>query len=203
MPPESSHRAFFDHHAVSWDDEASDEKIEILRNIFNELNYLVEGNILDIGAGTGILVPIIKSKNSPDNYLVELDISQQMLKVSRNKWEQDRQKLVHLNSDAQILPFKNKSFDRIICFAVLPHLTDKMGALKECYRVMADNGKILILHLMSSELLNRFHKDVGGAVENDHLESAELLSDQLCGIGFQIIRSDEKEDLHLVLAEKP
>jgi len=202
MPYENSHRVFFDHQAIGWDDEEYPEKIETLTSLFNELNFLEGGNILDVGAGTGILVPIVKSEKSPDNYLVELDISREMLRVSRNKWGQAKQKLVHLNSDAQTLPFKDKSFARIICFAVLPHLSNKMIALKECYRVLADKGQMLILHLMSSELLNRFHKDVGGAVENDHLESAEQLADLLCGIGFRILKSVEKEDLHLVLAER-
>jgi ubiquinone/menaquinone biosynthesis C-methylase UbiE len=203
MPQESSHRAFFDHHAVSWDDEECVEKIKILNNIFNELNFLSAGNILDIGAGTGILVPIIKDENAPDNYLIELDISREMLRVNRNKWKPVWHDLAWLNSNALVFPFKNKSFSRMICFAVLPHLTDKISALKECHRVLADKGRILILHLMSSELLNRFHKDVGGAVKNDHLESAELLANQLCRIGFRILQSEEKEDLHLVLAEKP
>jgi ubiquinone/menaquinone biosynthesis C-methylase UbiE len=202
MSHEASHRAFFDHQAISWDEEESPEKIKILSHIFNELNFLATGKILDIGSGTGILVPIIKSDKAPDNYLVELDISREMLRVSRNKWEQARHKLVHLNSDAQTLPFKDKSFTKIICFAVLPHLSNKMIAFKECYRVLEDKGQMLILHLMSSELLNRFHKDVGGAVENDHLESAEYLADQVGRIGFRILKSEEKEDLHLVLAER-
>ncbi|MEJ2048695.1 MAG: class I SAM-dependent methyltransferase [Calditrichota bacterium] len=202
MPLESSHRMFFDHHADNWDHEECSEKISTLHNIMQGLNFLSTGNILDIGAGTGILVPIIKCKTAPENYLIELDISLEMLKINRHKWIDTQWNLVQLNSDALKIPFKKESFTGIICFAVLPHLANKKSALKECHRVLAGKGKLLILHLMSSELLNRYHKDVGGAVENDHLESVERLSRQLRGIGFQILKAEEKEDLHLILAAK-
>jgi ubiquinone/menaquinone biosynthesis C-methylase UbiE len=202
MPLESSHRMFFDHHANNWDHEECSEKINTLQIIIQDLNFLSGGNVLDIGAGTGILVPIIKCETSPENYLVELDISLEMLKINRRKWINTQRNLVQLNSDALTIPFKKESFTRIICFAVLPHLSNKKSALKECYRILANKGKLLILHLMSSELLNRFHKDVGGAVENDHLQSAEQLSRQLRDIGFQVLKAEEKEDLHLILATK-
>lgn len=202
MPPESSHRIFFDHHADNWDHEECTEKVNTLTNIIRELNFLNGGNILDIGAGTGILVPIIKCETAPENYLVELDISMEMLKINQHKWFNTQRNLVQLNSDALKIPFRKESFTRIICFAVMPHLTNKRSALTECYRVLTDKGKLLLLHLMSSELLNRYHKDVGGAVENDHLESVEQLSHQLRDIGFRVLKAEENEDLHLILASK-
>ncbi len=41
-------------------------------------------------------------------------------------------------------PFKNKSFDVIVLAEVLEHLSFPVNCLKECSRIIKDNGKIII-----------------------------------------------------------
>lgn len=196
------HRRFFDEHAENWDEDETPEKIVRLTNIFTELNLKFEGRVLDIGSGTGILVPIIKSIPQVENILVELDLSLEMLRKNNKRWEIYRSEINQLNADAQLLPFKDASFDHIICFAALPHVPDRKQVMKDCFRSLRKSGKFFILHLMGSQQLNRFHHEVGGAVKNDSLETVQELAHHLKKIGFNILKKDEKEDLYLILAQK-
>ena len=61
--------------------------------------------------------------------------------------------LVH-SGDALKLPFKNESFDRIICAEVMEHVRDDGAACSELCRVLKKNGRIAITvpTLFSEEL---------------------------------------------------
>lgn len=46
--------------------------------------------------------------------------------------------------DGNYLPFKDNSFNYIICIEVLEHSTDPLFMLSECYRVLESNGELLL-----------------------------------------------------------
>ncbi len=77
--------------------------------------------ILDVGCGTGLPMEIINYKklytatgvDIYDPYLKECKLKNVYTKL--------------INSDIRKLPFKEKSFDVVICFHVIEHLTKKEG----------------------------------------------------------------------------
>ncbi len=46
--------------------------------------------------------------------------------------------------DAHFLAFKDSSFDRIVCFEVLEHLSSPFKALKEFRRVLKNDGDVIL-----------------------------------------------------------
>lgn len=46
--------------------------------------------------------------------------------------------------DAAHLPFKDGTFDRVKAFHVLEHVDDIIGTMDECYRVLKDDGRMLV-----------------------------------------------------------
>lgn len=95
--------------------------------------------ILDIGCSSGYLVDAIDEKAQGFGIDIELGL----IKKGKNK------KLV--NANAMKMPFKNESFDKIICLDTLEHvygfrnnIEDVNKIIKECQRVLKKGGNLII-----------------------------------------------------------
>ena len=173
------HQKFFNHHAVDWDDDYSLEKIERIKNILSNSEIEYQGKILDVGCGTGILIPILKEISAPDSTIFELDFALEMLEKNKYKKENKNPNIFRINSDVHTLPFADHSFDLAICFATLPHFWDKQKALMEIYRILSNQGYLVILHLMSSTQLNQLHASTGEIIKKDRMQPIPILSKYL------------------------
>ena len=84
--------------------------------------------VLDLGCGSGYL----NRKNAPADFRIYgLDLSNAYLAIARQQAHSD----VFIQGDALQLPFKDQSFDLVICSEVLEHLPDHEKALEEIKRV--------------------------------------------------------------------
>jgi ubiquinone/menaquinone biosynthesis C-methylase UbiE len=68
-----------------------------------------------------------------------------MLMTARENAEARNQVINILNSDAEFLPFKDKSFDIVLCLAVLHHMDDSLAekVLAEACRVLRHGGLLV------------------------------------------------------------
>ncbi|HEM48617.1 MAG TPA: class I SAM-dependent methyltransferase [Caldithrix sp.] len=138
--------------------------------------------------------------NNPDQ-IIELDISRNMLNKASQKYQyKDNVKFVQ--SDGHLLPFPQKSFASVVCFAVYPHFHSPMKAVQEFHRVLSDQGILIILHLMGHRELNAIHEKAGSAVCRHTLQPVSVVSKQIAEQSFNIIDSREQEDLYLIVAQK-
>jgi ubiquinone/menaquinone biosynthesis C-methylase UbiE len=104
-------------------------------NVLLKLAEINENNsVLEIGCGAGhILERINKGK------LTGIDIADIQVKRSKTRLGS---KAEIIKASAEELPFKNESFDRIICTEVFEHVLDPLKALNEMHRVLKNNGLI-------------------------------------------------------------
>jgi len=165
-------RDYFDLHASSWDEMLRyNERASDLLEVISWLG-LAEGDwVLDVGTGTGILLPLIRQAIGPKGMLVGFDFSFKMLekaKLRQCPWEK-----ILINATVESLPFQSGLFDQIICFSALPHFPDKLKALLEMVRVLKSGGDLYIAHLKSVEELNQFHRQIGDPVAHDLLPAPE------------------------------
>jgi demethylmenaquinone methyltransferase/2-methoxy-6-polyprenyl-1,4-benzoquinol methylase len=193
---------FFNNHARIWDDEDHISKITSLRNIFEKYQIQPSGNILDVGCGTGILVSPLISHSVIPYRLFQLDFSREMIIENKKKHEGAIKQISFINGDALHLPFPAGTIQWLIGFAVLPHLGDNVGAIREWTRIISPGGKILLLHFMSSRELNQCHSQIGGAVKSDHLLPVDELASLFMENGWEILHKKERKDLYLLLAQK-
>ena len=203
MVSKNFHREYFNSKAHGWDTPQDEEIVKKLKNIFQEFHLHPKGNVLDVGCGTGILIPLFSEVKKEQQNLVELDFSEIMLRENKEKWGHcSPTSLSHVHADAHILPFKVESFQWIICFAVLPHLSDKKKSLQECSRVLASQGNLLVLHLMGSRELNCFHSNVGDVITHDQLQPASDLAGVISQCGLEVKTAIDRDDLYLIHAVK-
>ena len=176
-------RDYFDSHASSWDEmlKYNDRTFELLEVVgwFG----LAEGHwVLDVGTGTGILLPLIRQAIGPKGMLIGFDFSFKMLEKAKLR-ESFGEKLF-LASTAESIPLRSALFDRITCFSAFPHFTDKAKALVEMVRVLKRGGVLFIAHLKSVEELNRFHQSLGGPVAHDLLPHPERVREMMTHAGL-------------------
>ena len=135
-----NHRQFFDRAAANWDALEVEETHVRLREIVAGLDIAPGAAVLDVGCGTGILLPILRESMNGDGHVVALDLSGEMLKRALSKG----QPAVYVQGDAESLPLPEGVFDWVICNAVFPHFPDKPRALAELRRVLRTGGYLVI-----------------------------------------------------------
>ena len=100
--------------------------------------------ILDIATGTGdIAINLSKLK---DSQIIGVDISEKMLDVASDKIRKMNITNITLElSKAEKLKYKNNFFDLISIGYGVRNFEDLINGLKETYRVLKKNGKLIIL----------------------------------------------------------
>src|SRR6056300_42237 len=100
--------------------------------------------ILDIATGTGdIAISLSKLK---DSQIIGVDISEKMLDVAGDKIRKMNITNITLElSKAEKLKYKNNFFDLISIGYGVKNFEDLINGLKESYRVLKKNGKLIIL----------------------------------------------------------
>jgi ubiquinone/menaquinone biosynthesis C-methylase UbiE len=191
---------YFDQLAPTWDKELTPERLKCLGNIVKELGIKRGYRVLDIGSGTGVLLPFLVAKVGGKGRIVALDFSAEMLIQAQAK---DFPPIVGLaQADVLAIPLRDNSVELAICNSAFPHFSDKVMALKEIARVLKNNGRLVICHTMSRETLNQLHQCIGGAVANDLLPDESQLKALIKQAGLKITHLEDSPQRYLVIAEK-
>lgn len=113
------------------------KRLKIVLNLMGNKKY---DNFLEIGFGSGIFLPELSDRSSK---LTATDIHQYIDNV-KNVIKSKNIKANLINADVRQMPFKDNSFDGIICLSVLEFVLDINKAIKEIKRVAKPNSKIII-----------------------------------------------------------
>lgn len=192
---------FFDLQSSSWDENIEECSESRIQSIFRNQIPSLKIPILDLGSGTGILLPILESLGIRNKNIFEMDISSKMLQFARVKFS-DQSYTNYIMADGHALPIINNQFGSVICFQVFPHFHDKHKVAKEIFSALDENGMLIILHLMGHKELNEMHLKAGRAVAKDRILPAQKLAQLLKSVGFTIEYVEESATIYLILAKK-
>jgi SAM-dependent methyltransferase len=104
--------------------------------VVKALGLQPEASVLDVGAGTGALLPVIRSV-APAARVVALDASAEMLRVARRRGGKSV-----ICADAAALPITHDTMDAAILAYVLFHLEQPSRALTEALRALRTGGRL-------------------------------------------------------------
>lgn len=100
--------------------------------------------ILDVGAGTGRLAVALARIGAE---VTALDVSGRMLEQIKNK----SKNIKTVAGDAETLPFNDNTFDFVVAAFLIVHLKDPSRFFDEAYRVLKDNGLLIVTNINQKE----------------------------------------------------
>ena len=96
--------------------------------------------VLDVGCGTRVVARTAADRMGGQGRVVGLDLNQGMLAVARRL----RPEIEWRQGDAAELPFRDGSFDAVLCQAALMFFPDRARALREMARVATPGGTVAV-----------------------------------------------------------
>lgn len=141
-------RKKYDRFSVVYDFFESGIEKRLFSSWRKKLLQKLEGNILEIGVGTGKNL----SYYGRHANVTAIDLSPKMLEKAKTHLKTlDNKNIKLLLMDAQNLKFKDNSFDYVVCTFVLCSVPDPIKALREMKRVAKKNAKLLMLEHVKSK----------------------------------------------------
>lgn len=109
------------------------ERIEIISDMTGRLGNGL--NVLDAGSGDGIIGEHLWKMG---NHIVAVDLPTVAFQAHK------RQGLLALAGDAEQLSFTSDTFDVVIASEIMEHLWNPHSFVDEAYRVLKDNGHLIV-----------------------------------------------------------
>ena len=189
-------RAFFDNLAPEWDDNEVLSTPDKIREILDKIELKEDQEVLDLGTGTGVLLPFIAERIGNDGKIIAVDYSEEMLKRAKQKFSSLSPSPVFLNLD-----FENENiegeFDLIFLYCVYPHLHQPIETLKWLKKVnLKQGGSIIIAFPCDNNFINNIHREKHS--ESDQLPSASSLANFLKENGFEADVLSESSGTYVV-----
>jgi ubiquinone/menaquinone biosynthesis C-methylase UbiE len=195
-------KSFFNQAAQGWDQRFyTPEMGERLPQLVSLFQLQKGAKILDVGAGTGGIVPYLLEAIGPEGSIWAVDFAEEMVKIGRKKFQKERRVIFELAA-VEDLPYKERFFDQIVCFGAFPHFEDKIKALEEMNRVLKSQGTLIIAHALSSVALRSHHQNCA-PVSKDFLPEEGEMRSLLEGSGFQLKRLIDQPKCYLCEGLKP
>ncbi|MCF8049590.1 MAG: class I SAM-dependent methyltransferase [Desulfobacterales bacterium] len=108
--------------------------------------------VLDVGSGTGILVPIIRQYRPKRIYAC--DLSQKML----DQVQKNYPGVETLAADLRDLVLPDASIDAALINACYPNIADKPGAFANLSRMMKPGGRLVVSHPLGKRFVDTLRK---------------------------------------------
>jgi len=110
--------------------------------------------VLDMGTGTGILIPIILKYNP--SLIYANDLSEKMLKSVKERYPDVR--TVH--GDIRDLRLQDRTVDVVLINACYPNIVDKHGSFNNIRRITKTGCRVVISHPMGGAFINFLQEKV-------------------------------------------
>jgi ubiquinone/menaquinone biosynthesis C-methylase UbiE len=194
---------FFNQTAQNWDKEFDNPQLHAFLEQFVPSFGLSAGqHVLDVGTGTGILIPFLHKALGAKGHITAIDYAPNMVSICKTKHAHFPNVSI-IVADAEKLQFPDASFDAVTCFGLFPHLDNKKAALSQFHRVLKSKGKLIIAHALGSAEIKNHHQSAPQAVASDVLPTETEMRKLLQQAGFTGIQIVDRQGSYLCTSTKP
>ncbi|MBA7623941.1 2-methoxy-6-polyprenyl-1,4-benzoquinol methylase [subsurface metagenome] len=150
--------------------------------------------VLDIGTGTGILVPLIR-KYEPGK-IFACDLVEAMLARLKEHYPYAETLL----GDARDLTLPDESIDVVFMNAVYPNIVDKGAVFNNMSRTLKTGGRMVISHPMGKSFIDKLRK--GAPFPLDDFPEEPEAETLLAPYGLEITIFVDEPELYILVAVK-
>ncbi len=126
----------------------------LLQDYREELAQDLHGTVLEIGIGTGRMIPFYPSDKTDSRY-IGIDPDPHMLTQAQRRARQHNVPITLLRGQIESLPFPTDSITTVISTFVLCSVQDPQGAVREINRVLTPTGEFRFIEHVQATGLRR------------------------------------------------
>ena len=166
-----------------------------LRAIVGKVQLKRGERVLDVGTGTGVLIPLIRSYEIED--VVGCDLSSGMLTVA----EKLHRDVTFWCGDVVDLPDHLGLFDVVFVNAVFGNLWDQRAALSRINEVLKQGGRICISHPLGSRYVAELQRSDPRRTPHTLPDPEDLLG-MIYHLSLQLTHYEDERDLYVAVLAK-
>lgn len=154
---------------------------------------ITKGNtVLDVGSGTGILIPLIE-RYAPGR-IYACDLSNRMLEQLRHNYPEVKT----IMADVRDLELPKESVDAVFINACYPNIVDKASAFSNINRMLKAEGRMVISHPLGKAFIITLKETTPFPLDEfpDEQEASSLLKP----FGFEIETCIDEPELYILVA---
>ncbi len=195
-------RKFFDNLASMWDANEVLSTPGRVNEILEYANIKLGESVLDLGTGTGVLLPYVAELVGPHGSITAVDYSQGMLNIAIRKYARITPVPTFLNMDFETETIGGV-FHHILLYCVYPHLHTPVDTLHWLRAVnLAENGIMTIAFPTDESFINSIHRQKHS--ESDCLPPAHELAQFLRTHGLDATVAKADKDSYIInISKKP
>lgn len=191
-----NNKEYFNSKAEAWDSLVNHD-MDKVKKIIAFAGITDGSHVLDVGTGTGVIIPVLQSYIGNRGKITAIDISDKMIAVAQKKFNDPNVEFVV--GDIMEIRFKKEQFDYIICYSMFPHFEDQRAAIALLATYLKKDGKLVICHSQSREAINNLHRDLTGPVQKDRLPTAEILLQYFLDSGLKESKRIDDEEMFVII----
>ena len=197
-----SRKGYFNEAAETWDQQFYTPKLAaFLERLVSRLGLKPGYAVLDVGTGTGVLIPFVLRVIGATGSITAIDFAERMVQLCRSKYSHLKNVTIKLH-DIEEEKLPPASFEAVTCFGLFPHLEKKEKALHNLNRALKPKGILIIAHALSSQEIEAHHNQVASSVVNDALPEDPEMRRLLNNAGFTEIHIEDEPGCYLCLSRK-
>lgn len=192
-------RQFFDAQSLLWDSLTRRDP-ELLRSLLAWLPLRPGDAVLDMGTGTGILLPYIRERD-PQGEIDAVDLSPGMLAVARQKYGDDEHiHFISADVSSETLP---RRYQAIILYSVFPHLARRDETVAHLvFDYLQPGGYLLIAQTEGRRSLNDKSRNRFNSTMQRDLFPASVQAGRFRRMGLNVAYAAESPYTYFILLSR-
>ena len=191
---------FFNSCADNWDN-IRQTNTAILEKLMSLADIPANATILDVGSGTGVLIPYLHAQVGACGKITAVDFSENMLAKAQDKFC-NLNNVNFLVGDILEMELPQSFYDVVICLNFFPHLhTRKEDFLRKMNGALKNGGYLIVMHDISRATVNNIHRE-SEVVAEHRLPEAKVVGKMFEACGYQKIHAYEDATLYFVKGVK-